>query len=1044
MGEPTKLDSFNTNASGDYGDWAGSAGNDAFLAFANAGVALPVSATDLTVMDAIGWNLAAPGAPVITNDTLNANNSVTLNGTAEATSTVTIYDGATVLGTTTVADSGAWSYTTTALPSGNHAFTATDTDITGNTGATSGSLNVTIGSTSPTVTSVAATGTGISNGNGDLSVGNVVTLTLNMSEAVTVAGGTPALTLNDGGTATYISGSRSNALVFSYTVLAGQNTSDLAISAVTLNGATITDGAGNNASFSGTLTPAGTLQIDTTTPTVSSVAESPSSGDLDAGKTVTLTLNLSEAVTVAGGTPTLTLNDGGTATYISGSGSNALVFSYTVGAGQNTTGLAATAVNLNAATISDGAGNAANLSLTGLTQTGPQIDTTTPTVSSVAESPSSGDLDAGKTVTLTLNLSEAVTVAGGTPTLTLNDGGSATYISGSGSNALVFSYTVGAAQNTTGLAATAVNLNAATISDGAGNAANLSLTGLTQTGPQIDTTMPAAPTINSFSPDSGVAGDNITNATKLTLTGTAEADSTVDVFDGSTELGTTTANSTDVWNYTTGTLSNGSHSFTADAVDAAGNVGTISAALIVAVDTIPPPAPTITSDTVNQNNSVTLSGSGAANDTVTVYDGKTDLGTTKANSSGLWNYTTGALASGSQVLTATATDFAGNVSAVSNVIDPNIGSIIATDGSTSLAEVANEYFIYKSGGSGLALRYGGAHITAGEFGAWTPIGAVQTSTGYEVAVQFGTADEYTIWTVDNSGNVTDTFGVVAGNSYALELLEFTFNQDLNGDGVIGVTKTVIQVDGSTGLAEVANEYFIYESGGSGLALSYGGAPITAGEFGAWTPIGAVQTSTGYEVAVQFGTADEYTIWTVDNSGNVTDTFGVVAGNSYALESLESTFNQDLNGDGVIGVTKTVIQVDGSTGLAEVANEYFIYESGGSGLALSYGGAPITAGEFGAWTPIGAVQTSTGYEVAVQFGTADEYTIWTVDSSGNVTDTFGVVAGNSYALESLESRLQPRLEWRWEPLHDGLADGHQCVRINQPDRSCGPSFGCLLS
>ena len=88
---------------------------------------------------------------------------------------------------------------------------------------------------------------------------------------------------------------------------------------------------------------------------------------------------MSEAVTVAGGTPTLTLNDGGIATYTGGSGSNALTFSYTVAAGQNTAALAATAVNLNAATIKDGAGNAANLSLTGLTQSGPQIDTMTPT-----------------------------------------------------------------------------------------------------------------------------------------------------------------------------------------------------------------------------------------------------------------------------------------------------------------------------------------------------------------------------------------------------------------------------------------------------------------------------------------------------------------------------------------------------------------------------------------------------------------------------------------------------------------------------------------
>jgi hypothetical protein len=34
-------------------------------------------------------------------------------------------------------------------------------------------------------------------------------------------------------------------------------------------------------------------------------------------------------VTVADGTPTLTLNDGGTATYVSGSGNNALSFNYT-------------------------------------------------------------------------------------------------------------------------------------------------------------------------------------------------------------------------------------------------------------------------------------------------------------------------------------------------------------------------------------------------------------------------------------------------------------------------------------------------------------------------------------------------------------------------------------------------------------------------------------------------------------------------------------------------------------------------------------------
>ena len=229
---------------------------------------------------------------------------------------------------------------------------------------------------------------------------------------MTVAGGIPTLTLNDGGSASYVSGSGTNALTFSYTVGAGQNTAGLTATTVNLNSATVADGAGNaaNLSLSG-LTQTGP-KIDTTAPTIASLADSPSSGDLDAGRTITLTVNLSEAVTVAGGTPTLTLNDGGTASYVSGSGTSALTFSYTVGAGQNTAGLQASAINLGTATVADGAGNAANLSLSGLTQTGPQIDTTAPTIASLTEAPSSGDLDAGKTVALTLNLSEAVTVAG--------------------------------------------------------------------------------------------------------------------------------------------------------------------------------------------------------------------------------------------------------------------------------------------------------------------------------------------------------------------------------------------------------------------------------------------------------------------------------------------------------------------------------------------------------------------------------------------------------------------------------------------------------
>src|ERR1022692_1432446 len=90
---------------------------------------------------------------------------------------------------------------------------------------------VIVDTTAPSVSSVVTSGTGIMAGAGDLAATSVVTLTLNMSEAVNVTG-TPTLTLNDGGTASYTGGTGSNALTFSYTVGAGQNTSDLTVTAI--------------------------------------------------------------------------------------------------------------------------------------------------------------------------------------------------------------------------------------------------------------------------------------------------------------------------------------------------------------------------------------------------------------------------------------------------------------------------------------------------------------------------------------------------------------------------------------------------------------------------------------------------------------------------------------------------------------------------------------------------------------------------------------------------------------------------------------------
>jgi len=62
----TNIDNFNTNPGGDSGDWAASAGNDAFLAFTGSGVLDAISATDLKVMDVLGWDRGVVSGPDLT------------------------------------------------------------------------------------------------------------------------------------------------------------------------------------------------------------------------------------------------------------------------------------------------------------------------------------------------------------------------------------------------------------------------------------------------------------------------------------------------------------------------------------------------------------------------------------------------------------------------------------------------------------------------------------------------------------------------------------------------------------------------------------------------------------------------------------------------------------------------------------------------------------------------------------------------------------------------------------------------------------------
>ena len=183
---------------------------------------------------------------------------------------------------------------------------------------------------------------------------------------------------------------------------------------------------------------------------------------------------------------------------------------------------------------------------------------------------------------------------------------------------------------------------------------------------------------------------------------------------------------------------------------------------------------------------------------------------------------------------------------------PVPGTVIKSAGSTSLVAVGTRFFLDSiSTGSDPSLKYGGTDVVAGQFGGWTPIGAEQTASGYQVAWKVPGADQYSVWTTDSNGNFISTSAILSGSSSALQSFETSFHQDLNGDGAIGVPGTDSDRVRPARPAwwRWGTKFFLDSiSTGSDPSLKYGGTDVVAGQFGGWTPIGAEQTASGYQVA----------------------------------------------------------------------------------------------------------------------------------------------------------------------------------------------------
>ena len=173
----------------------------------------------------------------------------------------------------------------------------------------------------------------------------------------------------------------------------------------------------------------------------------------------------------------------------------------------------------------------------------------------------------------------------------------------------------------------------------------------------------------------------ITSDNRPTFNGTAEADSTVEVFLNGASIGTTTADGTGNWSLVydnSFSLSDDTYDAIATATDAAGNSTSSVTPFTIVVDANTPIAPVILGfdSLINIDEQVDVGVSGTAEPNATIDitftdgSGATVTGQTTANNNGDWilfDTDLTSLQEGSITIDATSTDAAGNVSSADSV-----------------------------------------------------------------------------------------------------------------------------------------------------------------------------------------------------------------------------------------------------------------------------------------------------------------------------------------------------------------------------------------
>lgn len=527
---------------------------------------------------------------------------------------------------------------------------------------------------------------------------------------------------------------------------------------------------------------------------------------------------------------------------------------------------------------------------------------------------------------------------------------------------------------------------------------------------------PSTPDLNVSSDTGSSNTDNITNNATPTFSGTAEAGATVELYSGTTLLGSTSTDISGNWSITSSTLS-GTVSITAKALVTGGYQSTTSASLSVTIDTTAPNTPSTpdldsssdsgSSNTDNFTNDATptLSGTAESGSTVTLYDtdGTTVLGTGIATG-GNYAITVSTLSDGSHTITAKATDVAGNDSVVSSGISltidataPNAPSSPDLTASSDSGSSNTDNITAMTTPTFTGTAESGSTVKLYDTDGTTVIGtAVATGGSYSITVSALSEGNHTITakaidSVENGSVASSSLSITIDTTTpnAPSTPDLTAGSDSGSSSSDNITSAVTPT--LTGTAETGSRIKLYDTDGITLL---GSGWATGGIYSitvSTLPEGThTITAKATDAAGHTSTASSGLTITIDTSApNAPSTPNLDALSDLGAsntDGITSTSTPTISGTAEFGSTVTLYDTDGTTvlgtGVTTTAGSFSIIVS-----ALSEGSHTITVkakDEAGNQSP-----TSSGLAITIDLTALTPATVTLAGTNLNATSATSI-------------------------------------------------------